>query len=84
MALLPILEVPDPRLRTKAVPVDPARLADPAHKIAPRVEKAAFGEAETSRLEGWIDALEETLPPLRHFILAGGSPAGVEVACGLM
>ncbi len=53
-----------------------ARLADPAHKIAPRVEKAAFGEAETSRLEGWIDALEETLPPLRHFSLAGGSPAG--------
>jgi len=30
MALLPILEFPDPRLRTKAVPVDPARLTDPA------------------------------------------------------
>ena len=30
MALLPILEFPDPRLRTKAVPVDAARLADPA------------------------------------------------------
>lgn len=30
MAMLPILEFPDPRLRTKAVPVDPARLADPA------------------------------------------------------
>jgi peptide deformylase len=30
MALLPILEFPDPRLRTKAVPVDPARLAEPA------------------------------------------------------
>ncbi|HVR81960.1 MAG TPA: peptide deformylase [Luteimonas sp.] len=30
MALLPILEFPDPRLRTKATPVDPARLADPA------------------------------------------------------
>ena len=29
MALLPILEFPDPRLRTKAVPVDPARLAEP-------------------------------------------------------
>jgi peptide deformylase len=29
MALLPILEFPDPRLRTKAVPVDPARIADP-------------------------------------------------------
>ena len=26
MAMLPILEVPDPRLRTKAVPVDPAQL----------------------------------------------------------
>ena len=30
MALLPILEFPDPRLRTQAVPVDPSRLADPA------------------------------------------------------
>lgn len=30
MALLPILEFPDPRLRTHAVPVDPARLVDPA------------------------------------------------------
>ena len=30
MALLPILEFPDPRLRTKAVPVDPAKIAEPA------------------------------------------------------
>ena len=30
MALLPILEFPDPRLRTKAAPVDPAQIADPA------------------------------------------------------
>jgi peptide deformylase len=30
MALLPILEFPDPRLRTRAVPVDPAKLAEPA------------------------------------------------------
>ena len=30
MALLPILEFPDPRLRTQAVPVDSSRLADPA------------------------------------------------------
>ena len=30
MALLPILEFPDPRLRTVAVPVDAARIAEPA------------------------------------------------------
>lgn len=30
MAMLPILEFPDPRLRTKAVPVDPARVTEPA------------------------------------------------------
>ncbi len=29
MAQLPILEFPDPRLRTIAVPVDPSRIADP-------------------------------------------------------
>lgn len=30
MALLPILEFPDPRLRTKAATVDPARVTEPA------------------------------------------------------
>ncbi|MFT4197948.1 MAG: peptide deformylase [Pseudoxanthomonas sp.] len=30
MAQLPILEFPDPRLRTKAVPVDPVQVAQPA------------------------------------------------------
>ncbi|MCA1714418.1 MAG: peptide deformylase [Gammaproteobacteria bacterium] len=30
MALLPILEFPDPRLRTKAEPFDPARIRQPA------------------------------------------------------
>jgi cob(I)alamin adenosyltransferase len=53
-----------------------ARLADPRHRIAERVAKAVIGEADVERLEGWIDALEAELPPLRHFILAGGSPAG--------
>jgi cob(I)alamin adenosyltransferase len=53
-----------------------ARLADPRHKIADRVEKAQIGEDDITRLEGWIDQLESELPPLRHFILAGGAPAG--------
>lgn len=53
-----------------------ARLADPRHKIADRVEKVVIDDAAIARLEGWIDALESELPPLRHFVLAGGSPAG--------
>ena len=53
-----------------------ARLADPGHKIADRVAKAAVTPADIARLEGWIDALEAALPPLRRFILAGGSQAG--------
>lgn len=54
-----------------------ARLADPAHRIADRVAKAAaVGDDDIARLEQWIDALETGLPPLRRFILAGGSPAG--------
>jgi cob(I)alamin adenosyltransferase len=53
-----------------------ARLADPAHKIAARVEKVVVDEASVARLEGWIDRLDEELPPLRHFILSGGTPAG--------
>jgi cob(I)alamin adenosyltransferase len=53
-----------------------ARLADPTHKIAARVTKVAIDDASVVRLEQWIDALDAGLPPLRHFILAGGSPAG--------
>jgi len=50
-----------------------ARLADPARKIADRVTKAAVTDEDISRLEGWIDALETEVPPLKRFILAGGS-----------
>ena len=53
-----------------------ARLADPASRIAPRVTKAAVTSEDISRLEGWIDLLESELPPLRRFILAGGSAMG--------
>ena len=53
-----------------------ARLADPSHRIAGRVAKAAVSEVDATRLEQWIDALEAELPPLRRFILAGGTPAG--------
>jgi len=53
-----------------------ARLADPSARIAPRVAKVVIGEAAVERLEQAIDRLEATLPPLRRFILPGGSPAG--------
>jgi cob(I)alamin adenosyltransferase len=50
-----------------------ARLADPSHRIADRVTKAAVSREDIGRLETWIDALEAELPPLRRFVLAGGS-----------
>jgi len=53
-----------------------ARLADPSARIAERVTKVTIGAAEVERLEGAIDRLEDALPPLRRFILPGGSPAG--------
>lgn len=53
-----------------------ARLADPSARIAGRVEKAAIAAADVERLEREIDRLEAELPPLRRFILPGGSPAG--------
>lgn len=53
-----------------------AQLADPGHKIAARVTKAALDDEDVARLEQLIDRLDAEAPPLRHFILAGGSPAG--------
>jgi cob(I)alamin adenosyltransferase len=53
-----------------------ARLADPRKKIAERVTKVDIGPGEIAQLERWIDELDSSLPPLRRFILAGGSEAG--------
>src|SRR5438046_4409608 len=53
-----------------------AQLADPADKIANRVTKAALGDEDVARLEQLIDRLETEVPPLRRFILAGGTQAG--------
>ena len=53
-----------------------ARLADPSLRIADRVTKAAVTERQIDMLETTIDRLESELPPLRRFILPGGSQAG--------
>jgi cob(I)alamin adenosyltransferase len=53
-----------------------AMLADPRHRIASRVEKAAIGPNDITRLENWIDALDLKLPVLRRFILPGGTRGG--------
>jgi cob(I)alamin adenosyltransferase len=53
-----------------------ARLADPSTRIAERVTKAAVTQADVERLELLIDRLESEVPPLRRFVLPGGSPAG--------
>jgi cob(I)alamin adenosyltransferase len=56
-----------------------SRIADPAERIAGRVEKAALGQADIARLEGWIDQLEQEVTPLRRFILPGGIMAGASL-----
>lgn len=53
-----------------------ARLADPRHVIASRVEKNDLGPPQIQRLEAHIDALDAALPALRRFILPGGIEAG--------
>lgn len=53
-----------------------ARLADPSARVAPRVTKAAITQDAVAVLEQTIDRLESELPPLRKFILPGGSPSG--------
>lgn len=53
-----------------------AMLADPNSRIASRVTKASIDEIAVERLEQAIDRLDGQLPPLRRFILPGGSTGG--------
>lgn len=52
-----------------------ARIADPRHRIAERVTKAAIGTEDAERLERAIDRYDAELQPLRRFLLPGGVPA---------
>ena len=52
-----------------------AQLADPRDKLAPRVVKAVIADEHVTRLEQLIDRVDADVPPLRHFILAGGTQA---------
>jgi len=52
-----------------------AQLADPGHRVAAKRAKAAVTAAHVRRLEKAIDVRQETLPPLRAFVLPGGTPA---------
>jgi cob(I)alamin adenosyltransferase len=53
-----------------------AQLADPQARIGGRKPKAAVTPAHVKRIEEAIDAAQESLPPLKAFILPGGSPTG--------
>lgn len=56
-----------------------AQLADPSATIGEKKAKAAIGTEQVSRLEAAIDEREAQLPPLRAFILPGGSPLGAQL-----
>jgi cob(I)alamin adenosyltransferase len=56
-----------------------ARLGDPADRISDRVVKASIGDPEVTRLETLIDQFEAELPPLRRFIISGGTQAGASL-----
>jgi len=51
-----------------------AQLADPTQKVAAKQAKAAVTASHVRRLEKAIDAREARLPPLRSFVLPGGTP----------
>ena len=53
-----------------------ARIADPLAKASAQKPKASISSARARSLERAIDAQQELLPPLRAFILPGGSRAG--------
>ena len=53
-----------------------AQLADPSAQVAARKPKAAVAPGRIQDLEAAIDGREAGLPPLRAFVLPGGSPLG--------
>lgn len=53
-----------------------ASLADAGGRVAGRGAKTELGDEAVRRLERWIDEADAEVPPLRTFILPGGSRPG--------
>ncbi len=53
-----------------------AQLADPRGRVEKKAEKVAVNEGRVRELEEIIDRQEAILPPLRSFILPGGTEGG--------
>jgi cob(I)alamin adenosyltransferase len=76
---------PEPALRTLLLEVQRdlfalgAQLADRSATVADKKAKAALGPERVARLEQAIDEREAKLPPLRAFVLPGGSPLGAQL-----
>jgi len=51
-----------------------AQLADPSARVAARKAKAAVPPERVAALEQAIDERDATMPPLRAFLLPGGTP----------
>lgn len=83
VALLPVEDMHYEELRRELEIVQHALFDVGAAVATPRtsasrtkLEKTRFGSEATTLLEGWIDAHQVALPPLKAFILPGGHPAG--------
>ena len=48
-------------------------------RLASRVSKAFLKDTDVTRLEALIDRLEQEVPPLTRFILAGGAESGASI-----
>jgi cob(I)alamin adenosyltransferase len=53
-----------------------AQLADPRGQVEKKAEKVSIGEERVRQLEEIIDRYDAVLPPLRSFILSGGTEGG--------
>ena len=62
-------------IQSRLLDVGSAVATPPGKATATKVERAAFPTGPTEDLESWIDAYDETLPPLRNFILPSGGLA---------
>jgi cob(I)alamin adenosyltransferase len=56
------------RIQSSLFDIGAILAGDPARSDAPQ-----FDEAEIRRIEGWIDDADGVLPPLRNFVLPGGT-----------
>lgn len=76
---MPVLTPQLERIQSRLLDIGSAIATPLSESGQAKINRVSFPDGEIETLEGWIDGLDNELPPLMSFILPSGGPASAQL-----